>query len=66
MKVKPEHELKTLENVRQELENAMSEIISADLRISLLNTYSNNSLKEAYTILWKVLEDINNLIKDNE
>ena len=66
MKVKPEHELKTLENARQELENAMSEIISADLRISLLNTYSNNSLKEAYTILWKVLEDINNLIKDKQ
>ena len=66
MKVKPEHELKTLENIRQELGNAMSEIISADLRISLLNTYSNNNLKEAYTILLKVLEDINKLIKDNE
>lgn len=66
MKVKPEHELKTLKNVRQELGNALNEIISANLRISLLNTYSNNSIKEAYLILCKVLEDINNLIKDNE
>lgn len=64
MKVKPEYEQKTLNNVKQELNNALSEIVSADLRISLLNTYSNNSLKEAYKIIREVLTDINKLIKE--
>ena len=59
MKVKPEYEQKTLITVKQELNNALNELVAANVKIDLLNTYSNDSLSEAYKIIWKVLDDVN-------
>lgn len=67
MKVKPEYEQETLIKIRDELNFALDELVSADLRISLLNTVEdNNNLAKAHILIMERLVDICDAIKDKE